>query len=164
MITVQNETMAMACRILDKKDPRAYVKHMMVKDGHAYTTDGKCMARIPCELPDGFYLPVRITKKLVDINRVEDFEYPGVKQVLDITNHTDITDQVSMDSFPAAMCTIARATDHEYYYNPDFIKKAYDIMAGGCDEIKTCPGGRPLVFINNQSDITLLVMTIMKLG
>ena len=157
-ITIRNKKMAMAAKILLKKDNRDYVSKMMVKDGFAYCTNGNCLVKIATDIKDGFYRPIKITKTFVELQEVESFEYPDIESVLNFESHISIKNDVCLETFNAAFATITRATDPDYCYDPDLLKIGYNITDECyCQDVLTA-SKLPLALIND--DITFILMPV----
>lgn len=84
MIQIENNLpLYEACKdILNLKAPQDHQKVIKVVDGDFYATDGKrLLISTIMDTPDGFYMPVSVTKKVVILTPAECAAYPETEGI-----------------------------------------------------------------------------------
>ena len=93
----KNYALIYASGLINKRDPRDYIKYIKVEDNTAYATDSKALIRFPLCVDDGYYEIVKKTKCQTHIRKVKELSevaYPSGSRILDARS-----DYSKMDDF-----------------------------------------------------------------
>ena len=144
--------------ILVKEDPNMlpHLKHVRVKDGFVYGTNGVTMrrARLHERYKNGLYRVMKKTKKWVILYLTTENDYPETDELFDLNGIGGPVAQVIIDEyFWNGHAVITAALKGKEAFNPEFLKNAqgaYDLFVKGRQ-----------ITLDNE-DFAMVIMPIQK--